>query len=243
MKLLLICCTTPAACADAGCPAAAAAVLPQTCDTNAFCKRNRGVPTQYSVVPGSIKVVGHSLSASLANKAVPDVQFNLTLRAYGPIVRLIVDELPSQAHAARYQIPDILMPGVDAAATPWDRAAAGAKEWVGQVSSWHGVGASSMQQHAGMLIRVRGSCRGAWCTRSGASASRGGARARCRPTSPSLLLARCLCCARTDWQRDRQADAGDVQAGGAGGRHAGAHLQQPQHVQHRARAHQEGAYA
>lgn len=105
----------------------------QTCASNGFCKRNRGATFQYSVVSGSVSVSGAELSAQLLDKA-SQVQFNLTLRAYGPVLRLIVDELPSDKHAARYQIPDIIMPAVEQAKTPWDSSNPAAKQWTGKVA-------------------------------------------------------------------------------------------------------------
>lgn len=105
----------------------------QTCASNGFCKRNRGAKFFYIVVPGSVSASGAELSAHLLDKA-SDVQFNLTLKAYGPILRLIVDEMPSDKHAARYQIPDIIMPAAEQALTPWDSSHAAAKEWTGRVA-------------------------------------------------------------------------------------------------------------
>ncbi|KAF8064543.1 PSL5 [Scenedesmus sp. PABB004] len=106
------------------------------CATNGFCARNRGVTgTKYSVEAGSIKTEGAVLSAVLANTAVPGVRFNLTLISYGPVVRLLVDELPTADHAARYQVPDILLPTLDARATPWTGVTSTAHTWSGKVGA------------------------------------------------------------------------------------------------------------
>lgn len=106
----------------------------QKCTTNGFCNRNRGQKsTKYSVDPKSVKVEGAELTATLTNSAPqPPVQFNLTIRAYGPVVRVIVDELPSEHHP-RYQIPDILMPGVEQRFTAWADSQATAHTWTGKV--------------------------------------------------------------------------------------------------------------
>lgn len=103
------------------------------CETNGFCKRNRGVKgTKYSVDPASVKVDGAELTAVLINSEPQEpVKFNLTLRAYGPVLRLIVDEQPSE-HPGRYQIPDILMPGLEQRLTAW-KGQSTAHTWTGSV--------------------------------------------------------------------------------------------------------------
>ena len=64
----------------------------QKCDTASFCQRNRGVTgTKYVVEAGSIQVEGSVMTAKLANTAA-EAQFDLTLTAYGGIIRLHVDE-------------------------------------------------------------------------------------------------------------------------------------------------------
>jgi hypothetical protein len=104
----------------------------QKCKDASFCARNRGQKgTKYSVVPDSIKVDGATLSAVL-QKDAGQQQFNLTLKAYGPVMRLLVDELPSQG---RYQVPDILMPGVEQQQTPWEQQAVAKGAWVGTVGA------------------------------------------------------------------------------------------------------------
>lgn len=85
--------------------------------------------TQYSVDPKSVKVDGAQLSAVVTNKAASQF-FNLTVRAYGPIIRVLVDEQPSE-HPPRYQIPDIIMPGVQQQATSWTSVQATANTWTG----------------------------------------------------------------------------------------------------------------
>lgn len=71
------------------------------------------------------------MSATLTNKAASQ-SFNFTIRAYGPVIRVIVDELPSE-HAPRYQIPDTLMPGVQQQTTSWASAQATAHTWTGTI--------------------------------------------------------------------------------------------------------------
>jgi hypothetical protein len=75
----------------------------QKCDTNNFCKRNRGAAAAYAVDGGSLKVAGGVLSAVVRNTAAQHA-FNFSLKAYGPVLRLIVDELPSDT-VPRYQVP------------------------------------------------------------------------------------------------------------------------------------------
>lgn len=108
-------------------------MIVQKCETNGFCKRNRGVKgTKYSVDPASVKVDGAELTAVLIDSEPQEpVKFNLTLRAYGPVLRLIVDEQPSE-HPGRYQIPDILMPGLEQRLTAW-KGQSTAHTWTGSV--------------------------------------------------------------------------------------------------------------
>jgi hypothetical protein len=103
----------------------------QKCDTNNFCKRNRGQKTAYSVDPKSIKVDGAELSAVITNTAAKQ-SFNFKLRAYGPVIRLMIDEIPGD-HVPRYQVPDILEPSLDQQSTPWQSPESTAKKWTGQV--------------------------------------------------------------------------------------------------------------
>lgn len=102
----------------------------QKCKDAGFCERNRGKPTggAYSIVPGSASAAGATLTASLANSGAPAgaPPLNLTLRAYaGGVVRLVIDE----PGADRYQVPDILLPDLEASAVPWAGAAAGKGSW------------------------------------------------------------------------------------------------------------------
>jgi hypothetical protein len=106
-------------------------VLLQKCDTNNFCKRNRGQKNSYSVDPKSLKVHGAELSAAITNTAAKQ-SFNFKLRAYGPVIRIMVDELPGD-HVPRYQVPDILEPNLDQQLTPWQSPESTAKKWTGQV--------------------------------------------------------------------------------------------------------------
>ncbi|KAF6258577.1 glycosyl hydrolases family 31-domain-containing protein [Scenedesmus sp. NREL 46B-D3] len=103
------------------------------CETSSFCSRNRGVKgTKFSVDPASVNVDGAELSAVLINSQPQEpVKFNLTMRAYGSVLRLIVDEQPSE-HPGRYQIPDILMPGLEQRLTAW-KGQATAHTWTGGV--------------------------------------------------------------------------------------------------------------
>lgn len=103
----------------------------QKCDSNNFCKRNRGTVSSYSVDPKSLKVHGAELSAVITNTAAKQ-SFNFTLRAYGPVIRLIVDELSSDS-VPRYQVPDILEPSLDKQLTAWESPQATAKTWTGKV--------------------------------------------------------------------------------------------------------------
>jgi hypothetical protein len=103
----------------------------QKCDTNNFCKRNRGTVSSYSVDPKSLKVHGAELYAVVTNTAAKQ-SFNFTLRAYGPVVRLIVDELSSH-QVPRYQVPDILEPTLEQQQTAWQSPQATAKTWSGAV--------------------------------------------------------------------------------------------------------------
>jgi hypothetical protein len=122
LRGLWFCCCLP--------PVTSTLVCAQKCKDASFCARNRGQKgTKYSVVPDSIKVDGATLSAVL-QKDGGQQQFNLTLKAYGPVMRLLVDELPSQG---RYQVPDILMPGVEQQQTPWEQQGVVKGSWVGTV--------------------------------------------------------------------------------------------------------------
>lgn len=105
---------------------------PQTCDSNNFCKRNRGTVSSYSVDPKTLTVQGAELHAVVTNTAAKQ-NFNFTLRAYGPVIRLIVDELKSEDQVPRYQVPDILEPSLEQQATPWQAPQATAKSWSGKV--------------------------------------------------------------------------------------------------------------
>lgn len=73
------------------------------------------------------------LHAVISNTAAKE-SFNFTLRAYGPVVRLIVDEVSSDS-VPRYQVPDILEPGLEKRLTAWQAPAATAKGWTGKVGS------------------------------------------------------------------------------------------------------------
>eukprot|EP00878_Enallax_costatus_P018240 GHUV01019193.1.p1 GENE.GHUV01019193.1~~GHUV01019193.1.p1 ORF type:complete len:724 (+),score=171.12 GHUV01019193.1:190-2361(+) len=102
------------------------------CASSGFCTRNRGVKgTQYSVDPGTVKVEGADLSATLTSKAASQ-SFNLTVRAYGPTVRIIVDEHASE-HPPRYQIPDVLMSTLQQQTTKWASSQATAHTWTGSI--------------------------------------------------------------------------------------------------------------
>lgn len=116
-------------CGNCNCPTVQ--LLMQKCDTNNFCKRNRGQKTSYSVDPKSLKVVGAELSAAITNTAAKQ-SFSFKLRAYGPVIRIMVDELPGD-HVPRYQVPDILEPSLDHRSTPWQSPESTAKKWTGQV--------------------------------------------------------------------------------------------------------------
>ena len=75
-----------------------------------------------------MRASGADLTARLANSAAPPgaPPLSLTLRAYKDgVVRLIVDE----PGADRYQVPDVLMPDVEAAAAPWTGAKATKSSW------------------------------------------------------------------------------------------------------------------
>ena len=78
-----------------------------------------------------MRVAGAALSATLRNADAPDHALNLTIVALGDIVRVLVDE-PGQA---RYQVPDILEPGVDALASSWSNAATTAAAWTGSTGA------------------------------------------------------------------------------------------------------------
>jgi hypothetical protein len=95
------CCHAPTAPAWASPPPPTCKL--QKCETNAFCKRNRGAASTYSVDAKSVQVAGGVLSAVVRNAAAKH-DFNLTIKAYGPIVRILVDELPSKDAAPRYQV-------------------------------------------------------------------------------------------------------------------------------------------
>lgn len=101
------------------------------CDSNNFCKRNRGTVSSYSVDPKSLKVEGAELYAVVTNTAAKQ-SFNFTLRAYGPVIRLIVDELQSDS-LPRYQVPDILEPALEERLTAWQQPQSTAKAWTGKV--------------------------------------------------------------------------------------------------------------
>lgn len=103
----------------------------QKCDSNNFCKRNRGTVSSYSVDPKSLKVEGAELYAVVTNTAAKQ-SFNFTLRAYGPVIRLIVDELQSDS-LPRYQVPDILEPALEERLTAWQQPQSTAKAWTGKV--------------------------------------------------------------------------------------------------------------
>lgn len=76
---------------------------------------------------------GATLSAVVSNTAA-GAQFNLTLRAYaGPVIRLLVDEIHKDDVVARYQVPDILEPGLEQQQTAWQGPKSSAKSWSGTV--------------------------------------------------------------------------------------------------------------
>jgi len=104
----------------------------QTCSQASFCDRNRGKASgaTYAVTPGSVAVSGATLTAALANTAAPGAAFNLTLRAYaGGVVRVLVDE----PGAGRYQVPDILLPELEARGAAWQAPSDGKGSWRGSV--------------------------------------------------------------------------------------------------------------
>ncbi len=85
-------------------------------------------------------VSGAELTATVVNSAVPGVRLNLTLRAHGPVLRLLIDEPVGGARGRpRYAVPDVLLPGGAAGAaapgvaawTPWKAAPATAHTWSG----------------------------------------------------------------------------------------------------------------
>lgn len=106
-------------------------ILAQKCDTNNFCKRNRGSYSSYSVDPKSVKVQGAQLQAVITNTAAKQ-NFNFTLCAYGPVIRIIVDEVSSE-QVPRYQVPDILEPELEQQLTAWKSPSSTAKTWTARV--------------------------------------------------------------------------------------------------------------
>ncbi len=75
-----------------------------------------------------MSVAGAAVTASLSSSAAGAPALNLTLRAYaGGVVRILVDE----PGAGRYQVPDILLPDLEARAAAWEAAPAGKSSWTG----------------------------------------------------------------------------------------------------------------
>ena len=90
----------------------------QDCKDAAFCSRLRGnTSSDFVVDPSSIEVGEALISAQIVNKEDSNGIFWLTLRSYGNIVRMHIDE--PTANPPRYEVPDVLMPGLDALLSPF----------------------------------------------------------------------------------------------------------------------------
>jgi len=100
----------------------------QKCQDAAFCTRLRGNTSEdFVIVPESVAVDGARVTATVSNKANPNGTFYLTLTAYGDTLRLFIDEAPEKG---RFQVPDVLLPGLEA------REQVGVAAWLG--AGWEG---------------------------------------------------------------------------------------------------------
>ncbi len=63
------------------------------------------------IVSESVKVEGPRLTADVRNMANANGTFSLALTAYGDTLRLFVNEHPDKG---RFQVPDVLVPGLEA---------------------------------------------------------------------------------------------------------------------------------
>lgn len=97
-------------------PLAAQRLLPspslqQKCADSAFCTRLRGNTSEaFVIVPESVQVQGPRVTASVRNTADANGTFALVLTAYGDTLRLFVNEEPDKG---RFQVPDVLVPGLE----------------------------------------------------------------------------------------------------------------------------------
>jgi alpha 1,3-glucosidase len=91
----------------------------QNCQDSAFCTRLRGNTSDAFVVdPATLKVSGQHVYAKVLSKAHPEAAFDLLLNAMDGMVRLYINE--PAAKATRYQVPDVLLPGVEKTGSPWE---------------------------------------------------------------------------------------------------------------------------
>ncbi|PSC68247.1 putative glucan 1,3-alpha-glucosidase [Micractinium conductrix] len=88
------------------------------CADSAFCMRLRNVTSEtFVVLPESVAVEGARVTATVANSADANGTFRLVLTAYGNTLRLFIDE---GADKGRFQVPDVLLPGLEAREQPWE---------------------------------------------------------------------------------------------------------------------------
>lgn len=74
-----------------------------------------------------MSVSGSELSAALISAEATGVTYNLTVRSYSGIVRVLVDE----PGADRYQVPDIVLPEVEQLQTAWESPQVTKTSWKG----------------------------------------------------------------------------------------------------------------
>ena len=90
--------------------------LQATCAEVGFCARLRAAPPSdaFYVDPGSVQLDGPALTARLRSRQDAGVALRLTLTALTATLRLHIDEEASPV-GRRYQVPDVLLPGLQAA--------------------------------------------------------------------------------------------------------------------------------
>lgn len=93
----------------------------QKCEDSAFCTRMRNATSDAFVIePNLVKVAGAVVTAAVRNTADANGTFSLALTAYTDgTVRLFIDETPGKA--PRWQVPDVLVPGLEARQQVSDR--------------------------------------------------------------------------------------------------------------------------
>ncbi|KAL4422944.1 hypothetical protein ABPG75_009141 [Micractinium tetrahymenae] len=90
----------------------------KNCQDSAFCTRLRGNTSEaFSILPDSVAVEGARVTATVVNADNANATFRLVLTSYGNTLRLFIDE---PAEKGRFQVPDVLVPGLEAREQPWE---------------------------------------------------------------------------------------------------------------------------